>query len=87
MVDLEDMSFLLLICKAKKGVKRIQRGCFGESSSDSKVRFFLSYVLCLCVMNHVPVFVVCEPFIDGTHKGGDDDQAEDLGSGRNRRRS
>ena len=78
------MSFLLLICKAKKGVKR---GCFGESFSDSKVSFFLSSTLYLWVMNHVPIFVVCEPFIDGTHKGGDDDRVEDLRSRRNRRRS
>jgi hypothetical protein len=39
--DLEDMSFLLLICKAKKGVKRIQRGVLANHPLILKLDFFL----------------------------------------------
>jgi hypothetical protein len=73
-VDSEDVIILLDVVSPfnlqgkKKGLRECVGGVPIESSSDTKVSFFLSFVLYLWVMNHVPVFVVCEPFIDGTHK-------------------
>ena len=92
MVDSEDEIIIMDVVSPfnlqgkKKGFKECARGC-SDKSFDAKVSFFLSSIFYFWVMNQALVFVVYEPFIDGTHKDGDVDRAEDLGFEHNGQRS